>query len=741
MKKNQSFSSLMRTLRTENRRGFLVLSGNQIWCHARAAEILSSLKADQRSYWISQHAPRQVLSVEHIQPNKIKALLGNDAEHLVLDAWEGFSPDTLAVASGALCGGGLLILLVPDLAAWEFFEDPDYERFTALRPTPYRMSGYFIARSCRFFASLPLAYKDHWPSEGLLLVSENEYPQGFDFPAFDGVMTNKHGTAKGSFLPTDDQQKVIKGIDALSRLPSAALFVEADRGRGKSVALGLSIQSLLKSTEFSIAVVAPLASNVANLFAMIAVNEFDRSRLNYFAVDELLSRDPKKPFGTPHLDILLIDEAAAIPLPVLSDLSQLAPRVVFATTLIGYEGSGRGFTLRFKDRLRHQFEQIFDFRLNHAIRWSDYDPLEQLLNKFLVLDAATQKSTAVNSTGDGRYDTRKVTAKQLLCDERLLRGVFSLLMQAHYQTRPSDLRQLLDAPYLKLWITEYKHGHFSEVVGVLLCCDEGGFNEDDKRVHLITSGQRRPRGNLLSQLLSQRSGQTMWCQYRSLRVMRIAIEEPHRRSGLASDLISTMETYLTDNHYHYWGTSFGYHKDLLSFWNRFNIYVVNLGLHRDKASGLHSMQLIKPVLSLLVEPSKQAFRHFVADLMEYKKSYLTDLCRLDIALLVGSCAHNYQPQNYANRQHDTEQLNRFLLDQITFDQVYPALKRIRSASNNTSLHTDENDFYLTDTAVLTSFTVDNAPQWRMIAEHFCLSGRREVIQAIKTELILQTRSK
>ena len=62
-----------------------------------------------------------------------------------------------------------------------------------------------------------------------------------------------------------------------------------------------------------------------------------------------------------------------------------------------------------------------------------------------------------------------------------------------------------------------------------------------------------------------------------------------------------MEAYLIEYQYDYWGTSFGFHSDLLRFRQRFNIDVVNLGLRRDKASGPRSLQLIKPMNAKLIE--------------------------------------------------------------------------------------------------------------------------------------------
>jgi tRNA(Met) cytidine acetyltransferase len=745
------FSLLMRRLVSNKHRGLLVLSGSQAWCHSRAAEVLSAVDADHSSYWVSQHEPQCGLAIRHLRPNKIKHLLGSDVAHLVVDGWQGFSPDGLALASGALCAGGWLILLVPELEGWNRFEDPDYLRFTALRPSAYRMNGYFIDRCCRFFQSLGVTQGNYWSAQTLMMIAESDCPRSFDLPTSlaGNALTQLRDT--DLYIPTADQQKVISSMHDLSRLSSAVLLLEADRGRGKSVALGLAIQSLLTSTQLTVAVVSPLASNVANLFAAIdAAAPFDASRLSYHAIDELLYRDNERSKSNDSditcYDLLVIDEAAAIPLSVLYELSQLAPRVVFSTTLNGYEGSGRGFALRFKEDLSCQFEQVLALNLHHAIRWSNDDPLEDFLNQLLILDTNSVNFSDTKPSVEAQYQVREVTAKQLLFDECLLKQVFTLLMQAHYQSRPSDLRQLLDAPYLKLWVLERGEQLDRSVVGVLLCCEEGGFDQDDDLLGLIASGQRRPQGNLLSQSLAQRSGQTAWCHYRSLRVMRIAIDLDHRRKGLASQLIETMEAYLAKHQYHYWGTSFGFHSDLLRFWRRFNIDVVNLGLHRDKASGLRNLQLIKPMTDKLIESSKQASQYFSSDLMSYKKNYISDISDADIDSLIALEQDLLPAESFSYSIRDKKQVKRFIDTEISFDQAYPSLRRFvynrqNLESRNKYFRSNENHFYLNGCADLTVFAVCHAPHWRAIAEQFGLSGRREVIQAIKTELIQQTRSK
>lgn len=44
---------------------------------------------------------------------------------------------------------------------------------------------------------------------------------------------------------------------------------------------------------------------------------------------------------------LIVDEAAAIPGPLLRQLVTRFPRTLLTTTVQGYEGTGRGFLLKF----------------------------------------------------------------------------------------------------------------------------------------------------------------------------------------------------------------------------------------------------------------------------------------------------------------------------------------------------------------------------------------------------------
>jgi N-acetyltransferase 10 len=102
-----------------------------------------------------------------------------------------------------------------------------------------------------------------------------------------------------------------------------------------------------------------------------------------------------------HAELLVIDEAAAIPLPIVKNL--LGPYLVFmGSTINGYEGTGRSLSLKLLKQLREQSSlsksdkasktatigsrTLCEITLSEPIRYSLQDPIESWLNNLLCLD-------------------------------------------------------------------------------------------------------------------------------------------------------------------------------------------------------------------------------------------------------------------------------------------------------------------------------------------------------------------
>ena len=99
---------------------------------------------------------------------------------------------------------------------------------------------------------------------------------------------------------------------------------------------------------------------------------FRHGSVEFIAIDQLL----KKPVNA---SLVLIDEAAALPIYLLEQLLMNNSRLVFASTIHGYEGAGRGFTLKFQETLAAKYPKWRSLHLHEPIRWGVNDPLERLV--------------------------------------------------------------------------------------------------------------------------------------------------------------------------------------------------------------------------------------------------------------------------------------------------------------------------------------------------------------------------
>ncbi len=521
--------SLWQDARQSWQRRLLVVAGQPEdhcgWLTALAAQAGTPL-------WLGQPAPEAFTAVA---PAKVRQWLGRECDLLVVDWHQGIQAEALGAISGCLTGGGLLVLLTPPLAE-------------LARQSPF---GRHLAETL--------------PAQPATMALTQAQP-----------VTG----------PTADQQlalaaigKVVKGH---RRRP---LVLTADRGRGKTAALGMAAATLLPELDGPILVTAPSPQAVAPLFrfaeAALAGAERQGNSLHwqgqgihFMAPDALLAQRPKAA-------LVLVDEAAAIPTPLLSDLLGGYSRLVFSTTLHGYEGSGRGFAVRFMGELQRRCPQYQGLHLKAPVRWAPDDPVEALINRLLLLDVELPEAQAQG----GPLAYHWCDGTELVARPKWLRQAMALLVQAHYQTSPGDLQHWLDDPAVQLLLAFQGE----ELVGVVALVAEGDLDEalaDD-----VWLGRRRPKGHLFLQSLSAHLGAREAACHQAWRVMRIAVVPTLQGRGLGSELLAELARAGKQAGLDLLGVSFGATAELLPFWRRQHWQPVRLGSHRDQASGTFSVML------------------------------------------------------------------------------------------------------------------------------------------------------
>ncbi|HPQ97158.1 MAG TPA: DUF1726 domain-containing protein, partial [Thiolinea sp.] len=471
-------------------RHFLPLCGTQPDCLGAAAALI---QPSVPTFWLGETAPAAVLALipqasddltlSVLPARKAHTLLGQECGLLVFDAFSGFDVNAFAAVLGTLVGGGTLVLLSPPWDQWPAFPDPDYRRFLPWPRTLADVRGRFLARLVRVLAQdrhrfrpLPVrAFRAFDPAAGDAYGMMHGYGQG--------IHQTSPWPAPALRVPTPAQQAAMDTI----LQASAPVTLTADRGRGKSALLGLLATRLQQQGRTPILCAPSRQTAITALRHAVTAPAF-------FAPDELLQT-------LPAADVLLVDEAAAIPVPLLARMVQHYPRSVFATTVHGYEGSGRGFVLRFQALLASLAPGWQALRLEKPLRWVAGDALEAWVNRVLLLDLELAGIAETGGlAGDGDVPADGITPMQLdrdrlAWDEVLLQQVFGLLVTAHYQTRPSDLRQLLDAPGLSV----HALLQAGQVLAVGVLSREGGF--DPALAQAIHTGQRRPHGHPVPQSL------------------------------------------------------------------------------------------------------------------------------------------------------------------------------------------------------------------------------------------------
>ncbi|MCF6217139.1 MAG: GNAT family N-acetyltransferase [Gammaproteobacteria bacterium] len=550
-----------------NQRRTLVLSGDASWCYQLAAAICEQLSGLSQC-WVGEAVPD---GVESITNQQVRGVLGGECSLLVYDAHDTLDADAFAAAAGAICGGGVLLLLTPCFSAW------------AERGGDNKSAGHFIQYFIRQLRG----------AEGVLLAAQGDVlPPLPPEPAQAAQPVAEH-----PYL-TNDQQRAVQAIHRLlqghRRRP---LVITADRGRGKSGALGLAAAQLLQQGVKRILVTAPSREAARAVFeqaAMLLMVEVTDNRLSwqggvlqFVSPDQLLASREKA-------DLLLVDEAAAIPVAILQRLLARYSRIVFASTIHGYEGSGHGFAIRFQKHLDKVAAGWWKLHLKQPIRWSENDPLEALLSRALCLNAELESVDAVVShLTPEQCSIGQVAPQVLLENSALLNSLFGLLVNAHYRTSPSDLKKLLDDPDLTLYLMQAPPESGGQVVGVLLLADEGGFSLE--MAQQIQQGRRRPRGHLMAQSLTAQLGLLSGAQLNCARIMRIAIHPQLQRRGFGSYLLSAVKRASQACKRDLLGASFGATPELLHFWQSEGLEPVFLGVGCESSSGAHAALMLQPL--------------------------------------------------------------------------------------------------------------------------------------------------
>jgi N-acetyltransferase 10 len=191
---------------------------------------------------------------------------------------------------------------------------------------------------------------------------------------------------------TVDQAKaLLTFIDAASeKTLRSTVALTAARGRGKSAALGLSMAAAVAHGYSNIFVTSPSPENLKTLFSFVfkgfdalgyvehldyAIHQSTHPSLAGCIVRVSIFRThrqtiqyvaPQDAHVLSQAELVVIDEAAAIPLPMVK--AMMGNWLVFmASTINGYEGTGRGLSLKLLKGLREETRKAGDANMGENL--------------------------------------------------------------------------------------------------------------------------------------------------------------------------------------------------------------------------------------------------------------------------------------------------------------------------------------------------------------------------------------
>jgi len=365
----------------------------------------------------------------------------------------------------------------------------------------------------------------------------------------------------------------------------ATASITAARGRGKSAALGLTIAGAISLNFTNVYVTSPSPENLKALFEFL-IKGFEALNLKEHADYEIqysngnekqkcivainVFRNHKQtiqyiePTDAARLiqaELLVIDEAAAIPLPLVKALISGPHMSFLSSTINGYEGTGRSLSLKLLKQLRENVpigtggqvavktHTLHEMTLDESIRYKSGDQIEKWLYKLLCLDATNSHYKLSGTPPPDRCELYYVNRDTLFsyhkASESFLSKVMSIFVSAHYKNSPDDLQMLSDAPAHHLFVlmspVKKSHDTLPEILAAIQVCMEGQLSKDSV-TDTINKG-RRAAGDLIPWTVSQYFMDNNFAQLSGARIIRLAVHPDVQSMGYGSRALELLREY------------------------------------------------------------------------------------------------------------------------------------------------------------------------------------------------------
>ncbi|KAJ7222857.1 DUF699-domain-containing protein [Mycena haematopus] len=564
-----------------------------------------------------------VTDIRYTYYKESEKVLGNTYGMCVLQDFEAITPNLLARTIETVEGGGLIVLLLKTMTSLKQLYTMTMDVHSRYRTASHdsvvaRFNERFIlslgsCEDCLFLDDelnvLPISRgKDITPLEDDSVPKSSPDQAQLEDLRQTLVDTTPAGPLLTLSKTLDQAQALLTFIEAISEKTLAStVTLTAARGRGKSAALGLAISAALAHGYSNIFVTSPTPENLKTLF------EFIFKGMDVLGYEEHLDYDIMQSIDTEggtkgaivrvdvfknhrqtiqyiqpqdahvlgQAELVIIDEAAAIPLPLVRNL--FGPYLVFlASTINGYEGTGRSLSLKLIQQLREstrplckdedksaasskkhpkpapKVRTLRELKLTTPIRYEAGDRIEKWLYNVLCLNASTSsqsshRGTPHPSTCNLFYVNRDTLFSYHSASEVFLQRMMALYVASHYKNQPNDLQMLSDAPAHHLFVLLPPIKDDEEVLPeplvVLQVALEGGLSKE-----IVSDASGRGRGAVGDMIPWVISGQFLESGFAALnggRIVRVACDPDYAGMGYGSRALEALNSFYSGEYYNF----------------------------------------------------------------------------------------------------------------------------------------------------------------------------------------------
>lgn len=268
-------------------------------------------------------------------------------------------------------------------------------------------------------------------------------------------------------------------------------------------------------------------------------------------------------------ELLIVDEAAAIPLPLVRNL--FGPYLIFlASTINGYEGTGRSLSLKLIQQLRQstssasaettapkndlpeggessnakkykgaaKTRELHEITLTTPIRYGQNDQIEKWLYAVLCLDAsASSPSGGLRghphpSTCTLYHINRDTLFSYHPVSEVFLQKIVGLFVASHYKNQPNDLQMMADGPGCELFVLlppieeSEQNSSQAQTLPAPLAVVQIALEGKIGKAAIIEGLNRgiRPGGDMIPWVISQQFQESKFAEMSGARIVRVAVD-------------------------------------------------------------------------------------------------------------------------------------------------------------------------------------------------------------------------